>query len=194
MARYVLPEMSPWKRRPLTIPPDSWHAWARLAAWELWMGLLLGAALIFGIGLLATAPGNVVTVMDFTGCYAGPPVPQPCERVAYRAGMLNVTFNAWVGILLLIVAAWLVWELWTAVAPKPISDEFLKLLDDSFGRNWRHLRTWPWARLGWAYGFTLVGAATALAITLLASNVVASHGARALVPRVETSQQFRQAR
>jgi len=191
MARYVLPEMSPWKRRALTIPPDSWQAWVRLAAWELWMGVLLGAALIFGAGLIAAAPRNVVTVMDFTGCYAVPPVLQPCERVAYRAGMLNAGFNVWVGILLLIVAAWLVWELWTAVAPKPITDEFLKLLDDSFGRNWRHLRTWPWARLGWAYGFTLVGAAAALAITLVTSSVVATHVARTPAPRVETSQHFR---
>ena len=193
MARYVLPEMSPWKRQPLTIPPDSWQAWARLAAWELWMGMLLGAALIFGIGLIVTAPRNVITVMDFTGCYATPPV-LPCERVLYRAGMLNVGFNAWVGILLLIVAAWLVWELWTAVAPKPVTDEFLKLLDDSFGSDWRRLRTWPWARLGWAYGFTLVGAAGALAITLLASSRVASRIATAPVPRVDTSQQFRLAR
>src|SRR5262249_51662576 len=61
MARYVWPEMSPWKRRPLTIPPDSWQAWTRLAAWELWMGVMLGAALIFGVGLIATAPQNVVT-------------------------------------------------------------------------------------------------------------------------------------
>jgi hypothetical protein len=194
MARYTWPEMSPWRRRSLTIPPDSWDAWARLAAWELWMGMLLGAALIFGVGLIATAPRNVVTVMDFTGCYAVPPVLQPCERVAYRAGMLNAGFNAWVGILLLLVAAWLVWELWTAVAPKPITDEFLRLLDDSFGRNWRHLRTWPWARLGWAYGFTLVGATAALAIALIASNVVAAHVARARAPRVETSQQFHLAR
>ena len=194
MARYIVPEMSPWKRRSLTIPPDSWGAWTRLATWELWMGMLLGAALIFGIGLIATAPGHVVTVMDFTACYAAPPVQPPCERIAYRAGMLNVAFNAWVGILLLLAAAWLVWELWTAVAPKPITDEFLKLLDDSFGCDWRHLRTWPWARLGWAYGFTFVGAAAVLVIALLGSNLVASRIATAAIPRVETSQQFRLAR
>jgi hypothetical protein len=193
MARYVLPEMSPWKRGPLTIPPDSWDAWARLAAWELWMGMLLGAALVFGVGLITTAPRNVVTVMDFTRCYSVPPVLAPCERVAYHAGILNVGFNVWVGILLLAVAAWLLWELWTAVAPKPITDDFLKLLDDSFGSDWRHLRTWPWARLGWAYGFTLVGVSAALAITLLISNIV-SHAARPAVPRVETSQQFHLAR
>ena len=86
-----------------------------------------------------------------------PPVVQPCERVAYRAGALNVAFNLWCGVLLIAVAAWLLWELWNAVAPKPITDDFLKLLDDSFGRDWRSPRTWPWARMVWAYGFTLVG-------------------------------------
>jgi hypothetical protein len=192
MARYVWPEMSPWKRRTLTIPPDSWRTWVVLAAWEFWLGVLVSAALGFGIGLIVTAPANVVTVMDFAGCYAAPPIPQPCERVAYRAGMLNVAFNAWVGILLLVVAVWLLWELWTAVAPKPITDEFLKLLDDSFGSDWRHLRTWPWARLGWAYGFTLAGAGTALVIALVASDLAASR-AKAPVPRVETSQRFRAA-
>ena len=66
--------------------------------------------------------------------------------------------NAWCGLLLVGVAAWLLWELWSAVAPKPITDDFLKLLDESFGRDWRRPRTWPWARMMWAYGFTLVGA------------------------------------
>ena len=45
MAAYSLPEMSPWKRRPLTIPPDSWRAWLRLAVWEGWMGMLVYGAL-----------------------------------------------------------------------------------------------------------------------------------------------------
>src|SRR5262245_43668065 len=56
MARPVLPEMSPWKRQPLTIPPDSWRDWTRLVLWELWMGLLLGGALIFAIQLITAAP------------------------------------------------------------------------------------------------------------------------------------------
>jgi len=51
--------------------------------------------------------------------------------------------------------------------PIVITDDFLKLLDDSFGRNWRHLRSWPWARLGWAYGFTLAGTASVLGIAWL---------------------------
>jgi len=190
--RPALPEMSPWKRQPLTIPPESSSDWMRLAVWEFWMGLLLGGALMFGFRLIAAAPDNIVTVFDFTNCYAVPPVANPCERVAYRAGTLNVVFNMWCGLLLITFAAWLVWELWNAVAPKPITDEFLKLLDDTFGRNWRSLRTWPWARMGWAYGFTLIGAASALAIALLVSTVAMSSRS-APVPRVETSQHFRPA-
>ena len=192
MARWVLPEMSPWKRQPLTIPPDSMRAWMQLAAWEFWMGILLSGALIFGIQLIISAPRGIVTVFDFTNCYAVPPILQPCERVAYRAGTMNVAFNVWCGLLMIAVAPWLLWELWTAVAAKPITDDFLKLLDDSFGKNWRSLTTWPWARIGWAYGFTLVGATTALGIALLLSTVISSAGfAKTPVPHVETSQHFR---
>jgi len=189
----VLPDMSPWRRRPLRIPPGSMEDWVRLAAWECWMGMLVCGALAFGTRLIATAPDNIVTVFDFTNCYAVPPIAQPCERVAYRAGMLNVVFTAWFGLLLVGGAAWLLWELWSAVAPKPITDDFLKLLDDSFGRDWRSLRTWPWARIGWAYGFTLAGAAAAVCIVLLASAAIPS---RARVPtvHVETSQRFRASR
>jgi hypothetical protein len=194
MARLVLPEMSPWKRQPLTIPPDSFRAWMRLAAWEFWMGILMAGALIFATQLIVTAPSSMVTVFDFTNCYAVPPVVQPCERIAYRAGALNVTFSLWCGLLLVVVAVWLLWELWSAVAPKPITDDFLKLLDDSFGRNWRSPRTWPWARMGWAYGFTLVGAGSALALALLVATVTSSsRSAKAPVPHVETSQHFRPA-
>ena len=190
MARPALPEMSPWKRQPLTVPPDSWRDWMRLAVWELWMGLLLGGALMFGIRLITAAPDNMVTVFDFANCYAVPPVARPCERIAYRAGALNVAFNVWCGLLLIVFAVWLMWELWSAVAPKPITDEFLKLLDDTFGRNWSSLRTWPWARMGWAYGFTLIGAASALGLALFVS-MLASSSRPPPVPRVETSQHFR---
>ena len=137
MAAYRLPEMSPWRRQPLTIPPDSWRAWMRLAVWEIWMGVMLLGALGVGTRLIVTAPDSVVTVFDLTKCYAAPPIPQPCERVAYRAGLLNVLMNGWCGVLLIAVAIWLLWELWSAVAPKPITDDFLKLLDDSFGCDWR---------------------------------------------------------
>ena len=58
-----------------------------------WACSLYGA-LGFGTQLIVTAPDSIVTVFDFTNCYAAPPVVQPCERVAYRAGALNVAFNA----------------------------------------------------------------------------------------------------
>ena len=74
--------------------------------------------------------------------------------------------------------------------PKPITDDFLKLLDESFGRDWRKPRTWPWARLGWAYGFTLVGLTSALGLALLLSAAISSSTAPK-APTVETSQSFR---
>ena len=190
MARTPWPDWTPFRRQPLIIPPDSARAWLRLAIWESWLGMLLCGALVFGARLIVTAPDSIVTVFDLSNCYAAPPVVQPCERVAYTAGTLNMAFNAWCGLLLMAWAAWLLWELWNAVAPRPIVDDFLKLLDDSFGRSWRHPRTWPWTRLVWAYGFTLVGAA--LAIGLLASaGALLPHDAS--TPRVETSQRFRAA-
>ena len=157
------------------------------------MGVLLCGTLFFGTRLIATAPDHIITVFDFTNCYAAPPVAQPCERIAYTAGTLNVVLNAWCGLLLLAVAGWLLWELWGAVAPKPITDEFLRLLDDSFGLNWRRPGTWPWTRMGWAYGFTLLGALSAFSLGLIASQVISSSspGER---PTVETSQQFRAVR
>ena len=191
MARPTLPDMGPFRRQPLTIPPDSMRAWLRLAVWESWMGVLLCGTLVFGVRLIATAPDGVVTVFDFTNCYAAPPVVQPCERVLYKAGSLNLLFNIWSGLLLLAVAAWLVWELWDAVAPKPITDDFLKLLDDSFGRDWRNPRTWPWTRMGWAYGFTLAGAALAVCLGLIVSNAISPRLARPPTVNVETSQSFR---
>ena len=192
MAAPVLPEMSPWKRRPLTFPPDSLRAWLRLAVWECWMGVLVCGALAFAARLLATAPDNIVTVFDLTNCYAAPPVILPCERVAYRAGGMNVVLNVWCGVLLIAVAAWLLWELWSAAAPKPITDDFLKLLHDSFGADWRRPRSWPWARMGWAYGFTLVGAISALGMALLVSTAISSlRPAKAPTVHVETSHSFR---
>ena len=191
MARWVLPDMSPWKRQPLTIPPDSPRAWVTLAAWEIWMGMLVSVALFFGAQLVVTAPANIVTVFDFSGCYAAVVV-QPCESVAYRTGQMSVLLNLWCGVLLISVGVWLLWELWSAAAPKPITDDFLMLLDESFARDWRRPRSWPWARVAWAYGFTLAGAAAAFGITLLASHAVASSGfARTPTPHVETSQRLK---
>jgi len=189
----VLSKTSPWHRRSLlTIPPDSRQAWVRLAVWEFGVGTLVFSALVVGTRLIASAPDHIVTVFDFSKCYAAPPVVQPCERVAYQAGTLNVALNAWCGLLLVELAAWLLWQLWVAVAPKPITDEFLKLLDDSFGRNWRRPRTWPWARLGWAYGFTFIGAVLAFSLGNIVSAVISSSAPpHTPAVRVETSERFR---
>jgi hypothetical protein len=191
MARPTPRDFSPWRRQPLTIPPNSPSAWIRLAVWESWMGMVLGAALIFGVSLIAAAPKSIVTVFDFSRCYAAPPIAQPCERIAYRAGTMNAVFNAWCGVLMVAFASWLVWELWNAVAPKPITDDFLTLLDDSFGRDWRKPRTWPWTRIALAYGFTLAGAGFAVVLGVVVSNAASSRLARPPAVHVETSQRFR---
>ena len=56
-----LPEMSPWRRHPLTIPPDSFDAWARLAVWECWMGMLVYGAVSVAAHLIATAPDSITS-------------------------------------------------------------------------------------------------------------------------------------
>ena len=189
---WSIPEMSPWKPRGLTFPPNSPRAWIRLAVWELWMGMLLCGAIGFGVFLIITSPARVVVVRSFSNCYVSPPVPPPCERVVYTAGGLNVVFAALCGAFLLLLAAWLLWELWSAVEPKPITDDFLRLLNDSFGRNWRNPLTWPWARVLWAYGFTVVGAAlTAGIVVNIWTQVVASAPVRTPTVEVETSPSFR---
>jgi hypothetical protein len=89
------------------------------------------------------------------------------------------------------VAVWLLWELWSAITPKPITDDFLKMLDDSFGRSWRRPRSWPWARLGWAYGFALVGALSAFSLGFVVSKAIASsRPPHAPTLRVETFERF----
>ena len=191
-ARGAMNEITPWRRRSLTIPPDSWRAWVHLAVWEAWIGMLLFALLAFGFSLIVTSPDRIVTFEDLSRCYAPPPVELPCERIVYRTGALNAAFTALVGMLALVAAAWLVWELWSAVAPKPITDDFLKLLDDSFGRNWRDPRTWPWSRALWAYGFTFAGALLAAGMVLLIWTASSfSRELRVPVVNVETSQDFR---
>ena len=185
------PEISPWRLRGLTIPPDSLQSWIRLGTWEFGMGVILYVILVFGTQLIASAPHSVVTVFDLRTCYAAPPVALPCERVAYRTGVSTAALNAWCGVLLLGVAVWLVWDLWSATAPKPITDDFLKLLDDSFARDWRKPRTWPWTRVAWAYGFALAGVTSGLAVSLLISTLSASPPARAPDAHIETTQQFR---
>jgi hypothetical protein len=192
MARWApAPEISPWRLRGLRIPPDSCRAWVRLATWEFGMGVIVYVIVGFATQLIASAPHNIVTVFDFTNCYAAPPVAVPCERVLYRTGTLNAALNVWCGLLLLAVAAWLVWDLWSAAAPRPITDDFLQLLDDSFARDWRKPRTWPWTRVAWAYGFALVGVTSGVGVSLLISALSASPPTRAPTVFIETSQQFR---
>ena len=155
------------------------------------MGGVICAALVFGIRLIVTAPENIVTVFDFTNCNAASSAAPHCERVAFYTGQFAAVLNTWCGTLLIVVAVALLWELWSAAAPKPITDDFLKLLDDSFGHSWRRPRRWPWARLGWAYGFTTIGAVIALSLGLIATEVLAS-SRRAHPPtfRIETSERF----
>ena len=74
----------------------------------------------------------------------------------------------------------------------PITDDFLKLLNDSFGRNWRDPRTWPWTRMMWAYGFTIVGVMLTSGVAVLLSMLLSSwQPSRGPAPKVETSQRFR---
>jgi hypothetical protein len=184
-------EITPWRRSPLTLPPKTLQAWVRLAAWELWMGMLLAAIVGLGVSIIVSSPTRIVTVSDLSRCYAPPPVELPCERIVYRGGVLNAAFTALCGLMLMGLAAWFIWELWNAVEPKPITDDFLKLLNDSFGRDWRNPLTWPWARVFWAYGFTTVGAlltvTTALALWTL---VTAARPMKLPEARVNTSQTF----
>jgi hypothetical protein len=190
-----LPEMSPWKPWSLTIPPNSRQAWIRLAAWELWMGMLVCLTTSVGVALITTSPKRVVAVSDLTNCYGPPPVTLPCERILYRGGALDAAFMALCGLMLIGVAVWFLWELWNAVEPKPITDDFLRLLDDSFGSNWRNPLRWPWARVFWAYGFTVVGVTLTVGVGVMIWTLFASpNSTKTPRVRIETSQSFTIAR
>jgi hypothetical protein len=191
MARGSHSEMSLWKRRPLIIPPNSIHAWMQLAIWEMWMGILFCCALGVGVTLIVTSPDHIVAISDFRACYGPPPVPLPCERIVYRGGLLYMGFTALCGVMLVGASLWFLWELWTAVEPKPVTDDFLKLLNDSFGRDWRNPFTWPWGRVVWAYGFTTVGAALIAGVAVVIWSVMAaSTPVRTPAVHVETSQPY----
>jgi hypothetical protein len=192
MARAALSTISPWRMRSLTIPPKTSADWLRLAAWELWMGAIVCALLWGGTAMIKTAPDRIITAEDLSGCYDSPPVTRPCERIVYRTGALNAAFSALSGMVMIIAGLWLLWELWDAVAPKPITDDFLRLLSDSFARNWRDPRTWPWSRAGWAYGFTVIGfVVTAAAASAMWAVLSGSRPARVPSAHIETSQDFR---
>jgi hypothetical protein len=182
-----------WRRRSLVIPPDSPREWFRFAAWEIWMGIVLLALISLGAQLIVTAPDRLIAVLDLSLCYGAPPVPIPCERTLYRGGAINVAFSALSGFIMIVIAAWLLWQLWSLTEPRPIADDFLRLLHDSFGRSWRNPLTWPWARVLWAYGFTAVGAAVAAGIALTIASLV-SPPPKPLAPRIDTSQSFRSTR
>ncbi len=191
MAGVTLPDMRPWGRHPLTIPPNSRNAWMRLAMWELWMGMLVCVTAALGIYLMTTSPNRIIAVTDLTNCYAPPPVALPCERVLYRGGALDAAFTSLCGLMLLGVAVWFLWELWSAAEPKPITDDFLRLLHDSFSHDWRNPLTWPWARVFWAYGFTFVGIAlTAVLGAVLWTLVIPSSSSKMPTVKVETSQSY----
>jgi hypothetical protein len=184
-------DMRPWGRGSLTLPPNSTQAWLRLALWELWMGMLVCVILGLGVVLVASSPNRIVAVSDLTNCYGPPPVALPCEQIVYRGGVLNAAFTALCGLMLIGVAAWFLWELWSAVEPKPITDDFLKLLNDSFGSNWRNPLKWPWARMLWAYGFTVVGASLTLGAGVMLWTLIGpSNSAKAPTARIETSESF----
>lgn len=192
MARAAMNVVSPWRRRSLVIPPQSFGDWLRLAVWELWIGSMVCTLLWAGVALIATTPDRVITAEDLSGCYAPPPVALPCERIVYRTGAMNAAFSAMSGMVMVIAALWLLWELWDAVAPKPITDDFLRILSDSFARNWRDPRTWPWSRVGWAYGFTLTGVILAFAVASAAWTALAGlRPPRVPAAKVETSQEYR---
>src|SRR4030095_7144590 len=124
MAPRVVPEVSAWNRPGLTIPPNSWRTWVRLAVWEGWMGMLVCIGVAFGVRQITTAQDHIVTVDGFNNCTAER-VGQSCQHFVYRMGGLNALFSIMAGLLGLVVAAWLLWELWLAVKPRPIADDFL---------------------------------------------------------------------
>ena len=97
--------MSGWNRHGITIPPNSWRAWLRLAVWEGWMGMVICGAVVFGVQQITTAPQRIVTFNDFTTCTAAAQAAGPCEKV-YRTGGLNALFSVMIGVLLFTVAAW----------------------------------------------------------------------------------------
>lgn len=134
------------------------------------MGVVLCSAVVFGSLLIVNAPQKMVT------------------------SGLDVLLNFWCGLLLIAVAVGLLVELWSLAAPTPVTDDFLQLLHDSFGRDWRRPRTWPWARVAWAYGFTSVGVAAALAAGLVASSLLSPpRGGKVPAVSVETRELFRPA-
>lgn len=179
-----------WRRRTLVIPPETPREWFQLAAWEIWMGIVLVILIGLGTQLIRTAPDRIIAVLDLSRCYGEPPIPIPCDRMVYRGGAMNVAFSGLAGFMMIAIAAWLLWQLWSLTEQRPIADDFLRLLHDSFGRSWRNPLTWPWARVFWAYGFTAVGAGVAAVVALTIASLVAPPP-RPMSPKIGTSESFR---
>ena len=180
-----------WNWNRLTIPPVSLRDWLKLAAWELWVGMLLCGLISFGVLFIVTASDRIVIAEDLSGCYATTVV-LPCERFVYRTGGLNAIFSVLIGVMVLAAALWFLWDLWNVAEPTPVSDDFLALLYHSFARNWRDPRTWPWSRMLWAYGFTALGAAvTAATAVLVWTTLSSSPLGKPPVANVETSERFK---
>ncbi|HZM62897.1 MAG TPA: hypothetical protein VFB85_23995, partial [Vicinamibacterales bacterium] len=60
------------------------------------------------------------------------------------------------------------------------------------GRDWRNPLKWPWARMLWAYGFTVVGVTlTAVVASAIWTMVTSADRARVPTIKIETSQSFR---
>lgn len=180
-----------WRRRSIVIPPETPEEWLRLVAFEIWMGMLLCLLIAVGTRLIVTAPDRIVAVLDLSQCYAAPPIPMPCERTFYRGGAMNVAFSALSGLVMMVVASWFAWALWNATEPKPITDDFLRLLNDSFGRSWRNPLRWPWARMLWAFGFTTIGAALTAGVAVLFWSAISPEGRTAPAGRIDTFQSVR---
>jgi hypothetical protein len=157
------------------------------------MGVIVAMTVGFGILFVRLAPARILTRTDLSACYAPPPVSLPCDRLVYVGGVLDAAFTALCGLMLVGVAGWTLCELWQAVEPAPITDDFLRLLNDSFGRDWRNPLKWPWARLLYAYAFACVGAVmTAVIAAALWTAVAASAPPkRPVITHVETSQDYR---
>ena len=154
-----------WRRRTIVIPPETRDEWVRLVAWELWMGMTIFLLTVVGLWLVTTAPERLVAVRDLSPCWADPPAPPPCARTLYRGGM-HLMFSGFTGLVMWVVSMCLLWHLWSVAEPPPIDDDFLRLLDNSFSRDWRNPLTWPWSRVLWAYGFTAIGSALTAGVAL----------------------------
>ena len=146
----------------------------------------------FGALFIARSPGRVVTIADLTACYQAPPVPVPCDRLVYVGGALDAAFTALCGLMLIGTAVWFLCELWLAVEPRPITDDFLRLLNESFGRSWRNPLKWPWTRVFYAYGFAALGmVVTVVAAVSILRAAATSVQAKPHVVHVSTSAGFR---